>query len=128
MRFSFVAMALVAALGVGTAQADMGAMSGDALKQAISGKTVYLDTPYGLALPISYRPDGTMSARAGQLASYVGSANDSGSWWVSRNRVCHKWSQWLKGETHCVTLSQSGGTIHWKSDEGTTGTARIASR
>ena len=72
MRFAFVAVALTA-LGINCAFAD----DADALKKAVSGKTVHLTTPFG-TLPIRFRMNGTMSSTAGEMAAYTESAADSG--------------------------------------------------
>jgi hypothetical protein len=112
----------------GVAGAEPGALTGEALRKAVAGKTVVLDTPIGIALPISYRGDGTMSGRAGELANYVGAARDSGTWWISRDRICQKWSTWLEGKTTCFSVTQQGSSITWQTDAGTSGTGTIAAR
>jgi hypothetical protein len=81
MRFAFVAVALTA-LGINCAfadDADSSKLRGDALKKAVSGKTVHLATPLG-TLPIRFRMNGTISGTAGEMAAYTGSAADSGRW------------------------------------------------
>jgi hypothetical protein len=108
-----------------TATAEPAALTGEALRSAISGRTVRLDTPYG-GLPINYRADGTMTAQAGSLASYIGSATDKGSWWVSQDKLCQRWSTWLEGKPYCFTLRRDGRTVHWTSSEGQSGLATIA--
>ena len=61
-------------------------MAGDALKAAVAGKTVFLDTPIG-ALPINYRQNGTMSGYSKALGVYVGTDRDSGRWWVLQRQA-----------------------------------------
>jgi hypothetical protein len=100
-------------------------LTGPALLQAVAGKTVHLDTPYG-AIPISYRQDGSLAGAAGKLSPYTGSANDSGKWWVTGNKLCQKWSLWLDAKTTCMSVRQDGARVEWTSSNGTTGTATIA--
>jgi hypothetical protein len=45
-------------------------LEGDGLRKAVSGRTVYLETPLG-SLPISYKTNGTMQASTIQLAAYT---------------------------------------------------------
>jgi hypothetical protein len=67
-----------------------------------------------------------MSGHSRQLASYTGSERDSGTWWVSRDRLCQRWDKWLDGKSYCFTLRRDGRTVHWTRNDGTTGVATIA--
>ena len=125
MRFE---IAFVAAMAIGASCAfanDGGQLQGSTLQKAVAGRTVYLATPLG-SLPIRFRIDGSMSGRAGDLAPYTGSAQDSGRWWVAAERLCHRWQTWLGGKTYCFTLRQQGKTVHWVRNDGMSGTAIIA--
>ena len=102
-----------------TEQAD------ERLRQLVSGRTVNLDTPIGTVIPIVYAPDGRLSGKAGGLAGYLGAANDEGEWWVEKGRLCQRWKIWFKGTPDCLKFRQSGQVIHWESDNGKSGTARI---
>ena len=54
---------------------------GDAtLKQAVAGKTVHLNTPFGVAIPITYHGNGLMSGKAGVLEYFLGAEADRGRW------------------------------------------------
>ncbi|HXF53571.1 MAG TPA: hypothetical protein VNK52_05550 [Hyphomicrobiaceae bacterium] len=109
----------------GGALAENGPLSGESLRAAVAGKTVYLATPVG-ALPISYRPNGTMLGRSGRLAMYVGSELDYGTWWIARDRLCQRWDTWLEGKAYCYTMRREGDVVHWSRNDGRTGTATIA--
>lgn len=100
----------------------------DAVRNLVSGRTILLDTPVGSQIPIAFREDGGMRGQAGDLGSYLGAAVDEGKWWVSRGRLCQRWKIWFDKETQCLTLRQSGQIVHWSSDKGKSGTARIAPR
>jgi hypothetical protein len=108
-----------------TAFGEGGELNGDSLRAAVAGKTVYLATPVG-ALPISYRPNGTMQGRSGRLAMYVGAETDHGNWWIARDRLCQRWQTWLDGKAYCYTMRREGDTVHWSRNDGRTGTATIA--
>ncbi len=119
--------ACAALFGLSSGALAQGAnLNGDALRQALAGKTVLLHTPVG-SIPISYQSNGTMSGRAKSMQMYVGSEQDSGTWWIKADQVCQKWSKWLDGKSHCFTLRLDGRVVHWRSTDGRTGTATIAS-
>jgi hypothetical protein len=97
-----------------------------AVLQLVSNRTVLLDTPVGSTIPIAFSEDGTMKGQAGNLGFFLGARADEGRWWVSRGRLCQRWKVWFDREAQCLSLRQAGQTIHWSSDKGKTGTAKIA--
>jgi hypothetical protein len=109
-----------------TAQAEPVPLGDDTLKQALAGKTVHLDTPLGIAVPISFQANGLMSGKAGVLAYILGAETDRGRWWVSEGRLCQKWFKWLDAEPSCMRLTQDGHKLFWRRDDGMSGTATIA--
>src|SRR5262245_14281688 len=115
------------AVAAGTAMASGSAlreMNGEALRKVLTGRTIHLSTPLG-GLPISFRADGTMSATAGSLASYVGSDRDRGRWWIAADQLCQRWNTWLGGQSYCFKLRQQGRTVHWTRNDGLSGVATI---
>ena len=120
--------ALIGALivmGAG-AQAAPVPLGEDDLKSAVAGKTVSIDTPFGLPLTVNYGANGIMTGTAGTaLAVYLGSAKDRGRWHIRNGKLCQKWFKWLSSEMTCLTLAQDGLKVYWRSDEGRTGTATI---
>ena len=122
-------MAFVACMAIGTGVAfakdvDNGQLHGATLQKAVAGKTVHLSTPLG-SLPIRFRIDGTMYGRAGDLAFYTGSAEDTGRWWVAGEKLCQRWRTWLSSTTYCFTMRQQGKTVHWVRNDGLRGKAII---
>lgn len=109
------------------AQAATDAIKGSEITTLVAGARVEIDTPLGHKLPVQYHADGRLSGTAGELASYLGAQSDSGRWWVSKDRLCHKWSKWFDGELQCLRLKKDGRRIHWENQAGTSGTATIAS-
>src|SRR5262249_22965135 len=105
-----------------------GALVGDDIRQTVAGAVLEVGTPPGTNLPISYAEDGRMSAEAGSLSYLLGSAKDSGNWWISANKLCQKWRHWFDGAVHCLRLSQEGAQIFWRRDDGEAGTAMIVAR
>jgi hypothetical protein len=99
----------------------------EALKSAVIGKTVHLDTPFGVAIPITYHGNGLMSGKAGVLEYLLGAETDRGRWWVSDGRLCQKWFKWLDAKPNCMRVRQDGTRIFWQRDDGLTGTATITS-
>jgi len=101
---------------------------GDAgLKETVAGKTVHLDTPFGVAIPITYHGNGLMSGTAGVLEYFLGAQADRGRWWVSNGKLCQKWFKWLDAQPSCMRLKRDGNKIIWRRDDGLSGTATIAS-
>lgn len=117
---------LTAALGASAATGEPASLSSDDLRLLASGKTVHLESPYG-TLPVSFKPDGTLSGKAsGALAAYLGSTSDRGRWMVQGDRICQKFFKWFAGEMHCMRVRQEGRRIHWRRDDGLTGTATVS--
>jgi hypothetical protein len=97
------------------------------LKETVAGKTVHLDTPFGVAIPITYHGNGLMSGTAGVLEYFLGAQADRGRWWVSNGKLCQKWFKWLDAQPSCMRLKRDGNKIIWRRDDGLSGTATIAS-
>src|SRR5207342_2770541 len=122
-----VFLAAVCVLAGGPAFADLVELGDEALKQTVVGKTVNLDTPFGVSIPITYHGNGLMSGKAGILESFLGAQSDRGRWWVANGKLCQKWFKWLDAEPSCMRLKQDGNKILWRRDDGLSGTATIAS-
>jgi len=99
----------------------------DNLKAMVAGKTVHLDTPFGVAIPITYHANGLMSGKAGVLEYFLGAQVDRGRWWISDGKLCQKWFKWLDAQPSCMRLKQDGNKIIWRRDDGLSGTATITS-
>jgi hypothetical protein len=102
-------------------------LAGDELRQAISGKTVYLNVS-GFELPIRYSPNGRMSGTIGAVAASFGrgdGTSDRGKWWVASDQLCQKWTSWMDGQSYCYRLIRNGNSVQWTSNDGRSGTARI---
>jgi hypothetical protein len=97
----------------------------DSLKQALAGKTIQLDTPLGVAIPIVFQPNGLMSGKAGVLTYFLGAESDRGRWWVSDGKLCQKWFKWLDAQPNCMRLAKEGHRLFWRRDDGLSGTATI---
>jgi len=115
------------ALQAATALAGPATLSGEELRQAISGKTVYLNIS-GFELPIRYAANGRMSGKMNTVAASFSrgdGSSDTGKWWVADDHLCQQWSSWMDGKTYCYKLTLRGTTVEWIRDDGHTGTARI---
>jgi hypothetical protein len=109
------------------AAAESVTLAGDALREAISGKTVYLNIS-GFELPIRYSANGRMRATMGTVAASFtrgDGASDSGKWWVENDQLCQKWTSWMEGQSYCYRLTRNGSTVRWTRNDGRSGTARI---
>ena len=114
-------------MAIGLVQVAAEPLSGDAIRAMVSGKNVYLSTPYGLEFPLRYNTDGTVSGDAsGFSMAKMLAPKETGSWWVRGPKLCQKWKSWHDGKTLCFTIIKTGkSTISWKRDDGLAGTARI---
>lgn len=101
-------------------------LSGDSLKQAVAGKTVVMNTAVG-GVPVVFRADGSMRGKSMQVGMYTGQASDTGRWWIKSDKLCQQWKTWLDGTAQCVTVRLEGKTVHWRRDDGKTGTATLVS-
>ncbi|MEL6871697.1 MAG: hypothetical protein AAFO62_02660 [Pseudomonadota bacterium] len=97
----------------------------DAVRTLVNNRTVQLKTDMGAVIPIRFRDNGTMRGHAGNLAFFLGSARDSGKWWVKRGLLCKRWRVWLDSKTMCLKLRRKGQIVHWRSRDGRSGTAKI---
>ena len=120
----FACVSLLVSMPV-AAMADQ-TLSGDTLRETVSGKTMVVETAVG-GLPIRYQANGTMSGQSKAIAQFTGTARDSGTWWVSSNKLCQRWDNWLDGKQHCMTIRKEGqATLQWESNDGRSGTATVS--
>ena len=112
-------------LAASSANAEPVKLADAALKLAVTGRTVHLDTPLGITVPITYHGNGLMSGKAGVLSYILGADNDRGRWWVENGKLCQKWFKWLDAQPNCMQVQQEGQRIFWRRDDGVTGTATI---
>ncbi len=123
---SALRLAALTLLGSSTwALAEPEPLSGPALRAAVAGSTVEIDTPIGTKVPVKYGADNSVSGEAGSVAFFLGSAADTGRWWVAQNLLCHRWNIWFKAEKTCLTITRDGDKITWLRDDGDSGTATI---
>jgi hypothetical protein len=118
------ALPLLSAIFDATA-ADFKTLDDGALRTAVVGKTLRLDTAIG-AIPISFRADGTMTGRSQDLANYLGRSYDTGTWWIDSNQLCQKWKLWMDAKPYCFTLKQAGAQVHWTRNDGLKGTITVS--
>ena len=127
MKIAALVIAAGLALPALPAIAEPISLAGDELRQAISGKTVYLDVS-AFGLPIRYSPNGRMSGTIGAVAASFGrgdGTSDRGKWWVASDQLCQKWTSWMDGQSYCYRLIRNGNSVQWTSNDGRSGTARI---
>jgi hypothetical protein len=123
--FGAAALALFVVGAPVLAVADYQTMNDDALRNAVSGKTVRLETAIG-AIPINFKADGTMVGRSQDLANYLGRSYDNGTWWIDSNQLCQKWKMWMDAKPYCFTLRQNGEKVQWTRSDGLKGTITVS--
>ena len=115
------------ALGASLADAATASLAGDALRKAVSGKTVYLNVS-GFELPIRYAPGGSMTGSMSTVAAALArgdGASDRGKWWIAGDQLCQRWTSWMDGKSYCYQLTLTGKSVRWVRNDGRSGTARI---
>lgn len=120
-------LAVLSLLGVSHAPAVAQNLPGAEIKALVSGKRVYLSTPYGLEFPLRYAENGQVTGDAtGFRLAAMFAPRETGKWWVEGEKLCQKWPSWYDGKTLCFTVRQTGkASISWTRDDGLSGTARI---
>jgi hypothetical protein len=128
MKIRAFALTACLVLSAVPAVAEQVTLAGDELRQAVTGKTVYLKVS-GFDLPIRYGANGHMSGRINAVAASFSrgdGTSDTGKWWVNNDQLCQKWSSWLESKAYCFKLTRDGNSVHWVRDDGLSGTARIS--
>jgi hypothetical protein len=128
MRKNLTILAVLVCASAAQASESGGFLSGHQLRSAVSGKTVYIQTPIGAEVPVRYRPNGTMSGNSGMQLAMLGGesvAKDNGQWWISRTELCQKWNNWSGGQSYCYRFQIEGNRVRWVRNDGKTGTARL---
>jgi len=95
------------------------------VRRLVAGRMVHLKTDMGAVIPVRFTKSGRMYGKAEALAFFLGAARDSGKWWVDDARLCKRWRTWLSGKTMCLKLKKRGRVVHWRADDGRSGTATI---
>jgi hypothetical protein len=105
----FLLTAVFSALALGAAlAAETASLSGDELRKAVSGKTVYLNIS-GFELPIRYAASGRMSGKMSTIAASLSRGDGASD----------------TGKCYCYKLTRNGSTVRWVRNDGHSGTARI---
>jgi hypothetical protein len=127
MKIGAFVVAANLALPATASLAEPSTLAGDDLRQAISGKTVYLNIS-GFELPIRYAANGRMSGKMSTVAASFSrgdGAQDRGKWWVAGDQLCQQWTSWMEGKSYCYRLTRNGASVQWVRNDGRSGTARI---
>ncbi|HYJ57896.1 MAG TPA: hypothetical protein VEW64_00885 [Methyloceanibacter sp.] len=127
MRIGAFVVAAGLSLPATATLAEPATLAGDELRQAISGKTVYLNIS-GFELPIRYAANGRMSGKMSAMAASFSrgdGAQDRGKWWVAGDQLCQQWTSWMDGKSYCYRLTRNGAKVQWVRNDGRSGTARI---
>ena len=110
MKIGALVLAVGLALPALPATAESITLAGDELRQAISGKTVYLNVS-GFELPIVYSANGRMKGTMGAVTASFSrgdGSSDRGKWWVENNQLCQKWTSRMDGVSYCYKLTLDG--------------------
>ena len=127
MTVRAILFAVAVSLSTAAISADTPSLAGDALRNAVSGKTVYLKIS-GFELPIRYMSGGRMSGKMGSMAAALSrgdGSSDYGRWWIEANSLCQRWSSWMEGRSYCYKFTLNGKSVRWVRSDGRSGTARI---
>ena len=88
-------------------------MSGEELRQTLSGAKLFSKTVYGDPLTIELFSDGSMSGTAG----FAKEDRDIGTWWIEGDRWHRQWNSWSYGEAIRFYVVIDAERIKWFNDE-----------
>ena len=129
MKLGAILVAVALSASATAAVAESVSLSGDELRQAVTGKTVYLNIS-GFELPIKYAANGRMTGKMSTVAASFSrgdGSSDTGKWWVADDQLCQKWSSWMESKQYCYKLTRNGTSVRWVRNDGRSGTARLSS-
>jgi len=127
MKLGAILVAAALSASATAAVAESVSLSGDELRQAVTGKTVYLNIS-GFELPIKYAANGRMTGKMSTVAASFSrgdGSSDTGKWWVADDQLCQKWSSWMESKQYCYKLTRNGNAVRWVRNDGRSGTARL---
>jgi len=84
-------------------------LTGDELRQAMSGATVLYREVHGAPCTIEHLPDGRMLGRRG----FANEDSDAGSWRVEGELLYRKWNRWVYGEEKGYFIVIDGDKIKY---------------
>lgn len=124
---STAAVLAVSLFAIGPVQAEN--VQGQELKSLVSGKRIYLQTPFGGEFPLYYETSGAVSGDGSALGlGKFMAPKETGKWWVDGANLCQQWPTWYDGKATCFTIEKTGdSSLNWVRDDGKSGTARIGS-
>tara|TARA_R100001132_G_scaffold7012_1_gene6309 strand:+ start:1063 stop:1458 length:396 start_codon:yes stop_codon:yes gene_type:complete len=124
---STAAVLAVSLFAIGPVQAEN--VQGQELKSLVSGKRIYLQTPFGGEFPLYYQTSGAVSGDGSALGlGKFMAPKETGKWWVDGANLCQQWPTWYDGKATCFTIEKTGdSSLNWVRDDGKSGTARIGS-
>lgn len=125
MKRLFASFFFLAFAGASPTSAMAEQLTGSELRDLLAGETINLSAPFG-SLPITYSPAGRMVAKSAVMAVFSGIYKDTGTWRINGNSFCQKWKTWNGGREQCFSVRRKGQTLHWKSNDGMSGTAYAA--
>ena len=129
MKLGAILVAAALSASATAAVAESVSLAGDELRQAVTGKTVYLNIS-GFELPIKYAANGRMTGKMSTVAASFSrgdGSSDRGKWWVADDQLCQKWSSWMESKEYCYKLTLNGNSVRWVRNDGRSGTARLGS-
>ena len=124
---STAAVLAVSLFAIGPVQAEN--VQGQELKSLVSGKRIYLQTPFGGEFPLYSQTSGAVSGDGSALGlGKFMAPKETGKWWVDGANLCQQWPTWYDGKATCFTIEKTGdSSLNWVRDDGKSGTARIGS-
>ncbi|MEL6435168.1 MAG: hypothetical protein AAFP99_00090 [Pseudomonadota bacterium] len=122
-------IAIAAAVVSLPTQAIAEPLSGEALKQLVNGKRIYLRTPFGGEFPLYYKTNGQVTGDGTKLGlGRYFAPKETGQWFVRGSQLCQQFPTWYKGKVSCFTIRKTGETtLRWRRDDGYAGRARVGS-
>ena len=89
-------------------------LTGEALGEALSGRTMLSIIAYGDPCTIEICADGSLVGIAGRAGEDV----DQGKWWIENDRFHRQWQRWAWGETGIYDIRREGEQLKLFDEDG----------
>ena len=88
----------IALIGISSALADHGELTGDQIRQTLAGAKVQLINDNGVKFDMRFEADGSAKMTGDNRFS------DTGTWNIDGDRYCAQWNRFRDGEKACWTV------------------------
>ena len=93
----------IALIGISSALADHGELTGDQIRQTLAGAKVQFTNNKGVTFEMRFEEDGSANMTGDNRFS------DTGTWKLDGDRYCAQWKRFRKGKQACWSVKHMKG-------------------